>query len=236
MRRAWVVLALIICARCHQADSQTGAARALADASERVPAPDFHLPTLAGDSLTLSSLRGRVVVLNFWATWCKPCLKEMPALEELHRTMASQGVSIVGVSVDTADPSFISHFVERLSVSYPVIVANHSLTDAYSQLPARLSLRIGSLRIHPTVPIISALDALPTTILVDPQGRIAASLLGLLHIEDLKAMVNHLRESQPAQLRVTSWQPAQPHWRVPLRRGRVVSPPPACRRFRPASS
>src|SRR5688500_1364907 len=63
-------------------------------------APAYSAPTLDGQTVSLASLRGKVVVLNVWATWCRPCLQEMPALERLHQQLSSQGLAIVAVSVD----------------------------------------------------------------------------------------------------------------------------------------
>ena len=195
MRRAWLLLVLLICAQCNRADyASTGVARALKGASNRTLAPDFHLPTLSGDSLALSSLRGQVVVLNFWATWCKPCLAEMPALEELHRTMDSLGVSVVGISVDTADPQFVSHFVERLSISYPVVMADEDLSDAYSQLPANSALTIGDWGLIDRS-TRKALDSMPTTFVIDRQGRSAIGLTGVVYNGDGIVDIGKIKEA-----------------------------------------
>jgi thiol-disulfide isomerase/thioredoxin len=66
------------------------------------PAPDFSLPTLEGRIVALSALRGQVVFLNFWATWCPPCREEMPSIERLHRELRGQGLVVLAVDVDEA--------------------------------------------------------------------------------------------------------------------------------------
>ncbi len=87
-----------------------------------VPAPGFSLPTLDGKRIiSLSSLRGHVVLVNFWATWCKPCEEEMPSMERLYRRLHKQGFEIVAVSVDE-DPSVVESFRERLSISFPIVL------------------------------------------------------------------------------------------------------------------
>jgi len=85
-------------------------------------APEFALPRLAGGApVDLESLRGRVVLLNFWATWCKPCEEEMPAMQRLYDALAPEGFELLAVSVDE-DPSEVASFVERLGVSFPILM------------------------------------------------------------------------------------------------------------------
>jgi peroxiredoxin len=82
-------------------------------------APDFTLPKLGDGSVSLSDLRGRVVLVNFWATWCKPCEEEMPSMEQLYRRLQPRGFEMVAISVDdTTDP--IDEFVERMSITFPI--------------------------------------------------------------------------------------------------------------------
>ncbi|MDA8432453.1 MAG: TlpA disulfide reductase family protein, partial [Nitrospiraceae bacterium] len=69
---------------------------------DKQKAPDFTLKDLRGNHVTLSSLKGKVVLLNFWATWCPPCVAEMPELNKLYRKMASRGLEIVAVSTDSS--------------------------------------------------------------------------------------------------------------------------------------
>jgi len=85
------------------------------------PAPAFALPRLGGgEPLELASLRGNVVLLNFWATWCKPCEDEMPAMERLYQSLRGQGFELVAVSVDTGDQE-VEAFRERLGLSFPIL-------------------------------------------------------------------------------------------------------------------
>lgn len=85
------------------------------------PAPAYAGQTLAGDSVTLASLRGKTVLLNVWATWCTPCRTEIPALQRLHDRFASNGLEVVGVSVDAdGDEEKIRGFMRDFGMSYPV--------------------------------------------------------------------------------------------------------------------
>ena len=84
------------------------------------PAPAFVLPDLQGRMHGLSDLRGKVVVLNYWATWCPPCIEEMPSLEKLHQALVSKGLSVVAVSVDERF-SDIEKFVDRWNLSFTIL-------------------------------------------------------------------------------------------------------------------
>jgi peroxiredoxin len=83
-------------------------------------APPLRLPALEGGEVDIASLRGRLVVLNFWATWCPPCVQEMPSLERLHRTLGKEGLSVVSVSVDE-DEGVLRRFVKEHGVNFPVL-------------------------------------------------------------------------------------------------------------------
>jgi peroxiredoxin len=88
------------------------------DVGER--APDFELRDLAGREVTLASLRGRVVLVDFWASWCEPCAREMPLLQRLHEQYQAQGFTVVGVSIDN-DAANIRRFLERHRVTFPIL-------------------------------------------------------------------------------------------------------------------
>ena len=83
-------------------------------------APDFELERLSGgEPISLARLRGQVVLVNFWATWCKPCEDEMPSMERLYRSLEGEGFELVAVSVDE-DPDLVRAFRERLAVTFPI--------------------------------------------------------------------------------------------------------------------
>jgi peroxiredoxin len=96
------------------------------------PAPAFSLPVLgSGESLSLGSLQGKVVLLNFWATWCKPCEDEMPAMERLYRALGSQGFELIAVSVDD-DQREVEEFTAQMGLSFPVLLdPEKRVSDAY---------------------------------------------------------------------------------------------------------
>jgi peroxiredoxin len=83
-------------------------------------APEFTLPDLHGQQHTLSGLRGKVAVLNFWATWCPPCVEEMPSLDGLHKALAPEGLVVLGISVDE-DASALRRFVQERGIGLTVL-------------------------------------------------------------------------------------------------------------------
>lgn len=86
------------------------------------PAPAYGAPTLRGDSLRLNDLKGQVVLLNVWATWCIPCRKEIPELQALHQDYSGQGLRVVGVSVDDADADAdVADFAKTYSMTYTIL-------------------------------------------------------------------------------------------------------------------
>ena len=118
-------------------------------------APGFRLPSLAGGEVDLASQRGKVVVLNFWATWCPPCVAEMPSLERLYRTLTPEGLSVVTVSTDE-DQSELRKFVSQHGLTLPVLL------DPGGRVAA------GDYRT----------TGYPETFLLDRQGRIVRHLVG----------------------------------------------------------
>jgi peroxiredoxin len=85
-------------------------------------APDFSLPDLKGATMTLSEYRGKVVLLNLWATWCGPCRREIPSLERLYQMRKDEDFEILAVSLDRTSPSGVASFVANFRMSFPVVV------------------------------------------------------------------------------------------------------------------
>jgi peroxiredoxin len=118
-------------------------------------APGFRLPSLAGGEVDLASQRGKVVVLNFWATWCPPCVAEMPSLERLHRALSPEGVLVVTVSTDE-DETELQRFVAEHSLTLPV------LKDPGGRVAARQYRTTGY----------------PETFVLDRRGRVLQHFVG----------------------------------------------------------
>lgn len=117
-------------------------------------APDWALESLNGQRLTLSGLRGQVVILNFWATWCPPCRSEMPAIEQVYRTYHDQGLTVIAINVQEAQEQ-IQAFVEEMGLTFPV------LADRDGSVSTRYRV-----------------TSLPTTFVVDRAGVIREVTVG----------------------------------------------------------
>lgn len=122
-------------------------------------APDFDLKLLDGNGKTmkLSSLRGKAVIVDFWATYCGPCKIEMPWFVELQKKYGPEGLQIVGVAVDDAGEKAISDFTKKMGINYPILIGTEKVADLYG-----------------------GLDGLPTTFFVDRSGKIIDRQLGLI--------------------------------------------------------
>ena len=98
-------------------------------------APDFTLTSLDGKTLKLSDFRGKAVLLNFWATWCEPCKVEMPWFVDLQKKYGPQGLQVLGVAMDDANPKDISEFAKKMNVNYPIVVGKEEVGNQYGGIP-----------------------------------------------------------------------------------------------------
>jgi peroxiredoxin len=124
--RVWAIaLALAVPAASGAAAEQPFEALRLTRLGGSDPAPEFSVPTPDGSPLALGALRGKVVLLNFWATWCEPCLEEMPAMERLARAYQERGLAVLAVSVDREGVSVVRPFVKRHALSFLIGLDPH---------------------------------------------------------------------------------------------------------------
>ncbi len=132
------------------------------------PAPEFARPDLGHHRVDLAALRGKVVLLNFWATWCAPCRLEMPRFIEWQKQYGPQGLQIVGVSIDD-DAAPVRPFVEKLRVNYPVLMGD-----------ARLGERYGGVL------------GVPVTFLIDRKGIVRARFDGAADLAAVEKQIHQL--------------------------------------------
>jgi cytochrome c-type biogenesis protein len=145
----------------------------VAETNSAPPAPDVNFNRLEGGTLRLADLKGRVVVLNFWATWCVPCRNEIPTLSAMQKDFDSRGLSIVGVSYDDT-PELIKDFQKDLKQDYTIVLGGR---DVGAQLPA---------------------SPLPTTYIIDRAGRIREKFIGEKSRAAFEAVIKPLLDEAPA--------------------------------------
>lgn len=133
---------------------------------ERVP--DFSLPSASGQTVSLRQFQGKVILLDFWATWCGPCKKEMPGYEELYRRYKKRGLVVVGIALDSS-PTQVRRFARKYGITYPLLI-NGMNVDRYGVL------------------------GIPTTILADRQGIVRKKVVGF---EEKKVFEDALKELIP---------------------------------------
>jgi cytochrome c biogenesis protein CcmG/thiol:disulfide interchange protein DsbE len=126
-------------------------------------AADFKLTTADGSVVELSKLKGKVVLVNFWATWCGPCLREIPDFIEVYKKYKSQGFEIVGIALDEEGFDLVTPFVKKYKIPYPVVLGTGKTVNEYG----------GS-------------EFIPTSFLIDRKGMIVDEHVGLMKKADLE--------------------------------------------------
>lgn len=143
--------------------------------------PSFSVRSLSGQTLDPSEWKGKVVILNFWATWCTPCRFEIPELESLQSQFPGS-LQVVGLSVDDGPASQVEDFVKKAGFDYPVGMASEQLQDEFG-----------------------GILALPTSFIIDPNGRVVQKHIGLVSADYYTAEINYLLGKPPAGVQVETF-------------------------------
>lgn len=152
---------------------------------ERKPAPEFTLGDANGSSVKLSDYRGKVVLLNFWATWCGPCTLEIPWFIDFEQEFKSRGFEVVGISMDDEGWAAIKPYVAEHKMNYRVLLGDDSVSQLYG-----------------------GVEALPTTFIIDRDGKIASVHVGLAGKDEYLNEIQSLLGEKQASLShrgVYSW-------------------------------
>ncbi|MBU3724394.1 MAG: TlpA family protein disulfide reductase [Burkholderiaceae bacterium] len=133
---------------------------------------ELNYPDAKGETVALSSARGRITVVNFWATWCPPCIEEMPELSRFHEEFSSKNIKVIGLAVDS--PSNVREFLSKRNFSYPLLITGGSGSELAKKLR-------------------NAVDALPYTVMIDEKGGMIRQKVGKLTEKDLKSWISEVR-------------------------------------------
>ena len=150
-----VIVCLAGCMKSPQAETK------LKTTNERQVAPGFSLKDANGQTVTLAEYKGKVVLLNFWATWCGPCEAEIPWFIDFERTYADRGFAVLGVSFDDDGWKSVRPYIAAHKINYRITVGEQVMQEQYG-----------------------GIDALPTSFMIDRQGRIATTHVGLVNKSD----------------------------------------------------
>jgi thiol-disulfide isomerase/thioredoxin len=139
---------------------------------ESVSAPDFTLKTLDGQEITLSKLKGKVILLDFWATWCGPCRESIPHLVHLYKTYQKNGLEVIGMNLDRGDIETVRRFAKSMNIPYPIV-----------STPEEVSRNFG-------------ITGLPTAVFIDKEGKVREKIVGFNSVV-LTAKVVDLTSEKP---------------------------------------
>jgi cytochrome c biogenesis protein CcmG/thiol:disulfide interchange protein DsbE len=145
------------------------------------PAPDFALPGLYGDEIRLSDYEGKVVLVNFWGTWCEPCKEETPALQEIHERLGDEGLVIIGIDLRNQERAGeagiddVRRFVEHYQVTYPIALdTDGAMARAFQIYP------------------------IPTSYFIDPNGTIRYVRPSTVTAEEVEIIFHKLKQTASA--------------------------------------
>jgi peroxiredoxin len=146
--------------------AESGHGEADADAKPPVAAGDFTLPDLTGNPVHLADFRGKTVILDFWATWCPPCIFQVPELNRFWAAHKDSGdVMVIGVAVDVEGAEIVSPWAEEQGVAYPLVIGSEEVARDFGAV------------------------GFPTLVIVRPDGQIDSLHVGLIEFEELEALV-----------------------------------------------
>ena len=122
-----------------------------------IPAPDFTFPGLDGKMVSLSDYKGKVVLVNIWATWCPPCVNEMPSMEKLYRKFKRENFEILAVSIDETGPKAVAPFMEKTRLTFPALIDSKGAIKS-----------------------VYRISAIPESFIIDKQGFLIKKIVGPL--------------------------------------------------------
>lgn len=195
MKKTALILAIVIVlvAVVFYVDKKTRLQNGVTSASESgsemaaagKPAPDFSVKNLDGKDVTLADYKGKVVLVNFWATWCDPCRIEIPWLIEMQDKYGPKGFTVLGVAMDDEGSSVVAPFVQKerfdvngqkLPMNYPIVIGNDNVADKFG-----------------------GLLGYPTSVLISPDGKIVKRITGIISEDEITKQIEELLPKSTAK-------------------------------------
>jgi len=141
----------------------------VADSNSLGKAPDFRKVTFKGEAVKLTDFRGKVVLLNFWATWCGPCRREIPALIEIQNELGDDGLQVIGIALDEEGFQVVQPYVREQDINYPVLLDDYSYGNE-----------------------LGGIYVIPTTYIIDRNGNIVARRIGETTADEFRSLVKEI--------------------------------------------
>jgi peroxiredoxin len=167
---AAALFGLVTCLACSH--EPTAHAQSLKELKDRKEAPDFELKDVNGKTVKLSDFRGKAVMLDFWATWCGPCQVEIPWFMDFERKYKDQGFVVIGVAMDDEGWQVVKPFIQQMKMNYRVVIGNDHTADLYG-----------------------GIESLPTTLLIDRDGKIASVHVGLAGKQEFQDAIEKILQA-----------------------------------------
>jgi cytochrome c biogenesis protein CcmG/thiol:disulfide interchange protein DsbE len=172
-----VAAAAVVMSSCSRSQAPC-VAKKVDSAPNLKQAPDFSLKDENGANITLADYRGKVLLLNFWATWCGPCKIEIPWFMEFEKQYKNKGFEVLGVAMDDDGWKAVKPYASDHNINYRVVLGNDSMATAYG-----------------------GVDALPTTFVIDQNGKILTSHIGLVnrddYVKEIQGLLNECASNRP---------------------------------------
>ncbi len=149
-----------------------------------IKAPDFTLEDIHGNSVSLKDYEGKVILLDFWATWCVPCVKEMPVLQDLYETHRENGFEIIGISVDQQGVVVVKPFLEGMGVTFPNLIYTEEVVQSYGEGNPEIFNAYGPIQ------------GIPATFIINRNGEIVQKYVGEVPRRILENHILRLLEEQ----------------------------------------
>jgi peroxiredoxin len=143
--------------------------------AENLALPPFTLLNLKGEKVKSSDFQGKVILLNFWATWCPPCREEIPYFNELYDRYKKDGLVVIGIALDRGRPEEVQKFLEKFRVEFINLMGDEAVVEAFSSIPS-----------------MGPLHGIPTTFIIDRKGQICRRFVGLTEKRMFEEVINQV--------------------------------------------